>query len=945
MLKLKRLCSLLLIATLLISSVSMLFVNAEEIPENSEADITEETTLPSSVDNSESPYFPQIGDSYELVADAAFATAYYQLTYEMNRALGVETTKDNTFNPNYVYALTNGGENNGSSPEHCYNVLKTAGCLTNKTSLYQDYAGACDEWPTTYYAWRESLRYRIKDVIEFDKIGEDENQVTSPDDTDLLQIKTALNNGNILHFSTHMAGWNTISVQKNDSVPENDKYYKDFYVSYITELYSEQSMVIVGYEDDIWCDINGNSEVDNGEMGAFKVAASRGADFYDGGFCWIAYDALNKTSSVEGVPAYEGRVADIDSISSIVVEEPREKEILVSFWLTGGTRSKFAVHFTAEGNGEKYEDTYLTGVNYTDYPEDGIPVVNSLNYVGEMVYPLRDLIPDITTETLDDYEITITIEDTLEDNSSLEIMDIRLIDEYAGTECSVNNEVYLSKNISINGSEYSAKVKSNVFVHYIGFENPTLHYKTGDNDFVAVPMEEYIHSEYTDHYSTFTGYYYKACIENTTDAKLYFSDAQGNIDDNNGEYYTAGVGFNGFNTKGVREELKINDFRIINGSPDIYHKDGANLIHKFTKFSMDISGGYESYGYRFIIENLDTGEVTEENKFYFYDDVKEYESFGEKYYFTEGTYRHTVEVRDWVGETASYTITYKVEDHPFEIESINHEKSNYLLSETIVFESVTAFENIEPNSFERVPLKSNFLIKDSDGKVVWKETLEYDEYSHDDATSTTYFTFKPTRVSEYTLTVSATDCRNEYAEKTISFTVSDKIIGDVNGDGNISIMDATTIQRYIAKLIEEDELYKELTDCDKNSVIDVVDATLIRRYIAKLDNSANTGETIEYVPKTYTVTFINTIGWEAVNCELFSPNPELAKTWPGVAMTPVGVDESGYAIYTVEVPEGITRLAFNYGNSETLRIDYAGGDKTYCPVENELGTLYDLVEV
>lgn len=41
-------------------------------------------------------------------------------------------------------------------------------------------------------------------------------------------------------------------------------------------------MTLVGYNDNIWVDINGNGIVDNGEKGAFKIANSWGND--DGRF-------------------------------------------------------------------------------------------------------------------------------------------------------------------------------------------------------------------------------------------------------------------------------------------------------------------------------------------------------------------------------------------------------------------------------------------------------------------------------------------------------------------------------------------------------------------------------------------------------------------------------------------------------------------------------------
>ena len=67
------------------------------------------------------------------------------------------------------------------------------------------------------------------------------------------------------------------------------------------------AMTVVGYNDDIWTDINGNGTVDSGEKGAFRIANSWGTGWKEGGFSWMAYDALKANSSVNGAPS-AGRI-------------------------------------------------------------------------------------------------------------------------------------------------------------------------------------------------------------------------------------------------------------------------------------------------------------------------------------------------------------------------------------------------------------------------------------------------------------------------------------------------------------------------------------------------------------------------------------------------------------------------------------------------------------
>ena len=71
---------------------------------------------------------------------------------------------------------------------------------------------------------------------------------------------------------------------------------------------------------------------------------------------------------------------------------------------------------------------------------------------------------------------------------------------------------------------------------------------------------------------------------------------------------------------------------------------------------------------------------------------------------------------------------------------------------------------------------------------------------------------------------------------TLDFTIpnDDFMLGDVNGDGKVNVLDATMIQRHIAQLITIDEDKLPCADTDKNGKIAIMDATAIQRYIAKV---------------------------------------------------------------------------------------------------------------
>jgi uncharacterized delta-60 repeat protein len=60
------------------------------------------------------------------------------------------------------------------------------------------------------------------------------------------------------------------------------------------------SMTIVGYNDNAWCDINGNAVVDAGELGAFKVCNQWGKSWQRNGFAYVSYDSIQSVSSIPG---------------------------------------------------------------------------------------------------------------------------------------------------------------------------------------------------------------------------------------------------------------------------------------------------------------------------------------------------------------------------------------------------------------------------------------------------------------------------------------------------------------------------------------------------------------------------------------------------------------------------------------------------------------------
>lgn len=71
------------------------------------------------------------------------------------------------------------------------------------------------------------------------------------------------------------------------------------------------------------------------------------------------------------------------------------------------------------------------------------------------------------------------------------------------------------------------------------------------------------------------------------------------------------------------------------------------------------------------------------------------------------------------------------------------------------------------------------------------------------------------------------------------------ILGDVDNDGDISVMDTTQVQMIIAQIIEGDDKTTLRGDIDRDDVLSIMDATSIQRYVASYDDGLHIGETFE----------------------------------------------------------------------------------------------------
>ena len=254
-------------------------------------DVGTKYILPSSVDLSTSPCFPPIGDQKSLGSCASYATTYYQYTYEVNKLNHVNSESDRViYSPKWTYNFANNGYNSGTTLTNNYKVLMSLGCLKNNDFPYTGNSSDYIEWASGLEDEKiEALQTRITKINKYE-IPVNSN-ISSPSSTALQGLKNVLNEGKIVVTSTRCYF--------------NSKIVNNNCIAYrcTQNLLGNHALTIVGYDDNICCDVNENGIIEECEKGAFKVANSWGTQFNqygissNDGYFWVLYDSLNEFST------------------------------------------------------------------------------------------------------------------------------------------------------------------------------------------------------------------------------------------------------------------------------------------------------------------------------------------------------------------------------------------------------------------------------------------------------------------------------------------------------------------------------------------------------------------------------------------------------------------------------------------------------------------------
>ncbi len=292
--------------------------------------------LPTSVNNSSLPSFPPIGDQQSEGSCVGFGSTYYQASHEIGLVNGYnnKTSNANVLSPKWTYNLLNGGYDQGLVVVYAFNLLAQNGAPSIASLPYVN--GDFRSWDLNPQDWINALKNRIAPVQYISGIGGSSQN--------LQTIKQLLTNGHVLTFATYIYSWVFNKILPDPANP-NSPYVGQQACTYMSGTSGGHFITIVGYDDNIWVDVNGNGQVDAGERGAFLVANSWGSGWGNAGFTWISYDAFLNTSAVVNGPTTNRVPASQDNyVYSIVPKAANYSPSLVGqFTLNQSYRNQISI--------------------------------------------------------------------------------------------------------------------------------------------------------------------------------------------------------------------------------------------------------------------------------------------------------------------------------------------------------------------------------------------------------------------------------------------------------------------------------------------------------------------------------------------------------------------------------------------------------------------------
>lgn len=272
---------------------------------------TTEFPLTDAVDVSDALTFPPIGDQGQTNSCMEWALCYYMLTNnhnvvnnlqakEINNGV-VVAIEENIISPGFIFSLINGGEDKSENYEYVCNTIMTHGSPNADVYDLEITDESLKKWCTDTNVWYDAI-YNKPEKISYSIINTNDGDSVAEN---IITIKELLSNGYVISISTFVRSFEYTTVTTTGEYA--CRYMKN-------DMQGAHAMTIVGYDDQFGIDVNGDGEIRDDELGAFKIVNSWGTiehekNPYKNGYVWMSYDAFFDESIFANMPSERQGVA------------------------------------------------------------------------------------------------------------------------------------------------------------------------------------------------------------------------------------------------------------------------------------------------------------------------------------------------------------------------------------------------------------------------------------------------------------------------------------------------------------------------------------------------------------------------------------------------------------------------------------------------------------
>ncbi len=338
--------------------------------------------LPTSVDNSQNihfrPIFTQKG------GDCAHASSIsYVFTYEMAAARNLDAgLPENQYPEHFTWNFQNDGKGNGTRTTTAWYIAEHIG-VPNVTT----YGGMTS--PTPYINWINGYdKYYQAMQNRLDK----NMQISTNTVEGIESLKQWLYDHGDGSSVGGLALFASFIGDEQDTILSNDSAHAG--ESIITSFGGYgHVMTIVGYDDDVMVDINGDGQYTNNidinddgevnikdwEIGAVKMANTYGTSWGNSGFMWIPYSVLSKTNQAYIMNVKETHTPDMTL--KIKIQHESRKKLTISAGIATSVYAAIPEYQIDTGLATGGGDLPMLG-DSNDPLEFGIDVTSLVEQVG-----------------------------------------------------------------------------------------------------------------------------------------------------------------------------------------------------------------------------------------------------------------------------------------------------------------------------------------------------------------------------------------------------------------------------------------------------------------------------------------------------------------------------------------------------------------------------------